>query len=389
MSLRAHNGRISVLIADDEAAVRDALIAGLRVNAIFVVVGSVADGDEAVRLAAELRPDVALVDFNMPNGGRHAVSGILAQSPTTRVVALSGAREQTVVLEMLQAGAASYVVKGADPEEISETILRSARGESILSAEVAGGVLEELATHLDHRELTQREVQLIRERIEHVIDGDLIVPAFQPIVDLSTGQRVGLEALSRFPAEPAQSPEVWFNDADRVELRAELELAAARTAIRRFREVSPAGYLALNASPETLDQCGSLLDELASHQVVIEITEHAAIDDYEALAPALDRLRSRGALLAVDDAGAGFASLRHALHLSPDIIKLDVSLTHGVDQDSRRRALATGLIGFAAELGAAIVAEGIETQAELDTLRDLGVTYGQGFFLAEPAPLSP
>jgi EAL domain-containing protein (putative c-di-GMP-specific phosphodiesterase class I) len=112
-----------------------------------------------------------------------------------------------------------------------------------------------------------------------------------------------------------------------------------------------------------------------------------AIDDYDTLRLWLDALGDRGVRLTVDDAGAGFASLRHTLQLSPDFIKLDISLIRGIDADRRRQALATGLIGFADELGAAIIAEGIETQAELETLRNLGVRYGQGYFLANPGPL--
>jgi EAL domain-containing protein (putative c-di-GMP-specific phosphodiesterase class I) len=158
-------------------------------------------------------------------------------------------------------------------------------------------------------------------------------------------------------------------------------------AVARFREANPDTYLALNASPETLPSCGELFHDSDPPQAVIEITEHAAIDNYGALAPVLDALRQDGLRIAVDDAGAGFASLRHALHLSPDFIKLDVSLTRGIDTDPRRRALAAGLIGFANELGAEIIAEGIETKAELTALQELRVSYGQGYYLAKPAPL--
>jgi EAL domain-containing protein (putative c-di-GMP-specific phosphodiesterase class I) len=220
-----------------------------------------------------------------------------------------------------------------------------------------------------------------------VIDEALLEPVFQPIVDLTSGRAVGYEALTRFAAEPAQSPDRWFADADLVGLRTELELAAAQMAITRFAAVDQSRYISLNASPATLPSCCNLVEALEPGRIVIEITEHAAIDDYEALAPAVNQLRERGTLLAVDDAGAGFASFRHTLLLSPDFIKLDISLTRDIDSDRRRRALAAALIGFANELDATIIAEGIQTAAELKALRELGVTHGQGHLLANPGPL--
>jgi EAL domain-containing protein (putative c-di-GMP-specific phosphodiesterase class I) len=125
----------------------------------------------------------------------------------------------------------------------------------------------------------------------------------------------------------------------------------------------------------------------AADRIVIEITEHAQVDDYAALNEALALLREHKVRLAIDDAGAGFASLQHIIRLAPDFIKLDITLTRGIGGDPVRRALATALISFADEIGAAIIAEGIETEDEFDTLRGLGVAFGQGFYLGEPGPL--
>jgi EAL domain-containing protein (putative c-di-GMP-specific phosphodiesterase class I)/CheY-like chemotaxis protein len=378
-----------VLIADDEQLVRDALADSIGSSSSCEVVGTASRGEEAIRLAGLVLPDVALVDVNMPGGGKKAVRGILACSPQTRVVVLSGSEDRATVLAVLRAGAAGYVVKSDGPNGIVDAIVRSARGESILSPEITGGVLDELALQLEHRELGESEARQAVERVRRVLDERRFETVFQPIIDLADGRSVGFEALTRFPGSSLQGPEVWFADAGAVGLRIELELATAAEAVRRFGQRLPGAFLALNFSPTTLPYCRGVLQQLGGQQIVVEITEHAAIDDYEALAPSLDALRADGVLLAVDDAGAGFASLRHALHLSPDIIKLDVSLTRGIDGDRRRHALATGLIGFAKELGASIVAEGIETTAELETLRELGVSCGQGFYLARPGPLPP
>jgi EAL domain-containing protein (putative c-di-GMP-specific phosphodiesterase class I) len=121
---------------------------------------------------------------------------------------------------------------------------------------------------------------------------------------------------------------------------------------------------------------------------VAEVTEHARISDYGKLDRALAPLRRRGMRLAVDDAGAGFASLRHILRLNPDFIKLDRTLIDQIDRDRSKQALAAGLISFADKSGATIIAEGIERAAEVKTLVDLGVSYGQGYYLARPGPLS-
>ena len=182
---------------------------------------------------------------------------------------------------------------------------------------------------------------------------------------------------------------MWFADAAAAGLTLELELTAIRAALVELGRIPPASYLSLNMSPITAvsPQFAELLEDHQPERVVLEVTEHAPIEDYDELKEALHDLRAQGVRLAIDDAGAGFASLRHILQLDADVIKLDMSLTHHIDRDRAKRALAAGLISFASQIGAAIVAEGIETQSELETLRGLGVAYGQGFFLARPGDL--
>jgi EAL domain-containing protein (putative c-di-GMP-specific phosphodiesterase class I) len=123
-------------------------------------------------------------------------------------------------------------------------------------------------------------------------------------------------------------------------------------------------------------------------RLVFEITEHAEVADYERLNRELKPLRRRGLRLAVDDAGAGFARLRHILRIHPDIIKLDRSLVRGIDRDPVLRALSYSISAFGSAVGASVVAEGIQTHGELNALRFLGVDLGQGYLLQKPAPLS-
>jgi EAL domain-containing protein (putative c-di-GMP-specific phosphodiesterase class I) len=264
------------------------------------------------------------------------------------------------------------------------------RGDVVLSSEVMGDILEELTGRL---QVEGEEEQLLKdqsERIRAVLDSGPLSMVFQPIVDLEEDVVVGFEALARFPSAPDRPPETWFTEAAAVGLRLELELAAVKAALAALPEAPVEPYLSVNAMPETLasDGLAELLEAAPAHRLVVEITEHAPVRDYEALNKAMQRMRGRGIRLAVDDAGSGFASLRHILQLAPDIIKIDNALTRNVYKDPARRALAAGLISFAAELGATVVAEGIQSRHELDALRDLGVRYGQGFYLGRPGPIA-
>lgn len=221
-------------------------------------------------------------------------------------------------------------------------------------------------------------------RVQRILDADHVDMALQPIVDVSTMVPVGAEALARFPGE--DGPEAWFAEASAVGLRAPLELLAARCALARLADLDEHAYLAVNVSPAVACDHRFAQTVLAAppQRVVVEITEHAPVGDYGALHEALAPLRRAGVRLAVDDAGSGFASFRHILALHPDIIKLDIAITRGVNADPVRRALAGALVQFAEGLGARIVAEGVETQGELDTLMRLGVDSVQGHFLARP-----
>ena len=211
---------------------------------------------------------------------------------------------------------------------------------------------------------------------------------FQPIADLATGTVVAVEALARFAAEPVRPPNLWFAEAAEVGLGRPLELAAVEAALAHLPDFPAELSMAVNVSPATVTapEFSDLILGAPTNRIVIELTEHVEIRDYDIVIEALASLRAAGVRLAVDDAGAGFATLQHILTLQPDIIKLDIALTRGVDEDPVRRALARALVGFASEIGATIMAEGIETAGELETLRHLGVPSGQGFYLAHPGP---
>ena len=230
---------------------------------------------------------------------------------------------------------------------------------------------------------------LARERIELALAPNGVSLAFQPVVNLEDGKCMGVEALARFPGEPIRSPHLWFAEAHSVGLGVELEIAAVKLALSRQPELPADVFVAVNVGPlsVTSQALPELLAQADTQRVVIELTEHAEIGDYTSVTEAIAVVRSTGARLAIDDTGAGISSLAHILKLAPDFIKLDRALTTGIDRDPVRRALAASLVGFAKETGAIIVAEGIETAAELEILRGLGIRYGQGYHLGRPSAL--
>ncbi|MGZ4400455.1 MAG: EAL domain-containing protein [Gaiellaceae bacterium] len=382
---------VRVLVAEDDFTVREALCALIAGQPGLELVGAAGDGQEAIEMAEAERPDVALVDVRMPQGGgQHAARGINQRSPETKVIALSADESRDTVFEMLEAGVVGYLVKGSSIERLLESIQSAASGHASLSVEVTGEVIDEL---VEQRSMRRRADERRREqgdRIVRALEKERAMRmAFQPIYRLDDGQIIGAEALARFSDPPQRGPEEWFAEAGEVGLRVELELAAVRKALERLDDLPPNVSLAINASPSTAMGVAfhRLLAAADSARIVIEITEHAPVDDYDELNAALDRLRQIGVRLAIDDAGAGFASLRHILRLGPEAIKLDRSLIHGIANDRPQQALAVGLISFADKAGATIVAEGIETEEELEALRALGVRYGQGYLLARPGPL--
>jgi EAL domain-containing protein (putative c-di-GMP-specific phosphodiesterase class I) len=247
---------------------------------------------------------------------------------------------------------------------------------------------EIVAEQIDRQSLESEKRRLEWSRIQSVLEADDVDVEFQPVFDLADNTVVSLEALARFRREPTRPPNLWFSEAAEVGLGLELELAAVEAALDRLADFSPQVSLAINVSPATaistpfFDLVLPFADRL-----VIEITEHAQVDDYDRLAEALAPLRECGARLAIDDVGAGFASLRHILRLEPDIVKLDLTLTHAIARDPAREALASSLVHFAEGIDATIAAEGIESSEDLELLRSLGVTYGQGFYLARPSSL--
>jgi EAL domain-containing protein (putative c-di-GMP-specific phosphodiesterase class I) len=228
----------------------------------------------------------------------------------------------------------------------------------------------------------------IETRVLPVIEAGGPMIHLQPIVDLATGERVGFEALSRFPREWNLAPDVVFAQAHSVGVGAALELLAIGRAAEALDFVT--GYVSMNLSPAVLLEPASVafLARLPLDRVVLELSEHDPVDDYARLEEVIAPLRSAGMRLSIDDVGAGFSSLRHIVQTSPDVIKLDRSIVAGVASDRILMTLVRLLVQLAADCGSVSVAEGIEDEADAHTLRDLGVNYGQGWYFGRPAPVA-
>jgi PAS domain S-box-containing protein len=232
----------------------------------------------------------------------------------------------------------------------------------------------------------RREEAGTRAEMQRIVSGGELATVFQQVVRIGDGSIVGYEALTRFADETP--PDRRFAIAESVGAGAELERAAVRSAIAGAAHLPTGPWLSVNLSPSRLTEPG-IIDLLRSgsrgRPLVIEITERLAVDDYDAVRATLDELA--GFIeVAVDDAGAGFASLRHILELRPRYVKLDMQLVRGVDSDPARQALIAGMVYFARQSGCLLVAEGVQSEPERAVLHRLGVPLGQGYLFGRPMP---
>jgi diguanylate cyclase (GGDEF)-like protein len=353
-----------------------------------------ARGDEALKAVAQaLRSAVRDGDMVARVGGDEFVL-VLRDVDAGAARDLSERAREAVVraapAELRLACSAGYVCypSQAGPEadlvELANAALRVAKR--------AGGARTQ---RYDAEQVTTLPtVRAERLEIEALLEAEApIVPVFQPIVELRSGRVVGYEALARFTGADQRSPDAFFNQATRTGLGPQLEAVALAAALKAPGR--PHGtYLSLNCTPTAITSTlvrSSLPSDLSD--LVIEITEHELAPEDGSLEAGLAELRARGARIAVDDAGAGYAGLQQLMRVQPDLIKLDRSLVQGVDTDPARAALIEFFIVFAKRIEAQVCTEGIETAGELAALSTMGVALGQGYLLGRPAapwtPLAP
>jgi len=227
-------------------------------------------------------------------------------------------------------------------------------------------------------------------RVQGVLRERDVRMVFQPAFRVDTGEVAFVEALARFYAKPSQSPDRWFSMAAEVGLAVELELLAVKAVLAELAQLPEPVRVSINTSPQVIvsPEFAAMLEGAPLKRLIVEITEHDTVSHYCALNRALAPLRTQGLRVAVDDMGAGYSSLRHILQIRPDLVKLDVSLSRDIDKDPVRRALASALVSFARDTNSELVAEGVETKGELETLRSIGAEVVQGFLFGSPKPLT-
>ncbi|HEY1761811.1 MAG TPA: EAL domain-containing response regulator, partial [Acidimicrobiales bacterium] len=364
-----------ILIVDDEDAnVR--LMVRLLQRSGYLEVRALSDSREVLALVREWKPDLVLLDLHMPHvDGISVLNSIRAEQSLfdfLPVIVLTADASHDALVKAMNAGANDFLTK---PVDLDEVLLRvrnllafrlSHQALKNSNSALAMTLSQQMQQDDPQSEGHEDRIRAMESVLEH---GPTMV--FQPIVALATGLTVGVEALSRFDSD--RPTDRWFAEAAALGLGTELEIAAIESAFRQFERLGHDEFMAVNASPAVMfdDRFGELVRGHHRGRVVIEITEHQPVSDYAKLIAICQELREDEVRLAIDDAGAGYASLRHILMLRPDIIKFDIALTHGIDQDPVKRALAASLLQFSNELNATVTAEGIETEEELSTLRDL------------------
>jgi diguanylate cyclase (GGDEF)-like protein len=333
----------------------------------------------------QTQPGIALIDERLD--GAPEIVRRAADAPGLCGVLSDGTDPERLFLT-LGAGADGCVVRNGDATVMTANLVAAAAGRWQLPGAAWPRLIELSATTA--AETGAAAPAIGRDVLQDVIANRRFTMVFQPIVDVSTGAIAGLESLARFTAEPAHPPNVWLAEAERVDLRVRLEHELLRAAAATLPELPDHIAVSANLSAAAaLDPAlPAVLEGARLDRLVLEITDHRELGGYEPLSEALAGLRQAGLRLAVDDSGHGLSSLQHVALLAPSFMKLNRTLTHNADRDPTKRALAFALCTFASQLGAQVIAEGLETEGELRAVRALGVQFGQGYLVARPRPLA-
>ncbi|MGO1500461.1 MAG: sensor domain-containing phosphodiesterase [Marinobacter sp.] len=243
---------------------------------------------------------------------------------------------------------------------------------------------------LQEEQRISKDILARRKYIRDVLSAGGLEMVWQPIVDVDTDGLAAVESLARFKSDPYRPPSEWFDEAEGLGIGTEVEKSAFILGVAIKEHLPEKAYVACNLSGAAfLDPTfQEWLRQQDLKKVVLEITEHDVIEDYEELASSLAEFRKQGLRLAIDDFGAGYASFRHIVELSPDIVKLDISLVRDINCKPSIQSVVNALTRFAKDQGVQLVAEGVETEAELGMLRSLGITRVQGYFFHKPMPQS-
>jgi EAL domain-containing protein (putative c-di-GMP-specific phosphodiesterase class I) len=364
-----------ILIIEDEPDFVDTMRFFLE-NSNFRVISALTAEDGLVK--AGQNPDLILLDLNIPGSSGHDVCRRLKENSVTQHIPVVMLTSQTKTLDKVEAfnlGVADYIGKHFSFEEILARIKAVLRDRS---PEVSSQVKEE----------RNKRIMELRQ----IIESKEIRTFYQPIVVLSTRQPMGYEALTRGPKMSfLENPINLFSLATEVNMLFELESLCLGLALKRSGFISEKQILFLNIDPlvinagyfkNTIPWKDSLV---TPSQVSIEITERTCVKNFEKLSSELSYFRSMGVKISIDDAGEGYSSLNAIAELKPEFIKVNMNLVRNVNADSVKNSLIQVMAELAKKLNSQLVAEGIETEEEYQTLLGLGIEYGQGYLFAKPS----
>lgn len=371
-----------VLIVDDDDIVRRGL--GKVLERAGFEVELMANGADALACLARRPIDVVLSDIGMPQmGGLEILRAVRERDLDLPVVLITGAPDLQSAIDAMEYGAFRYLVKPATPEHLIETISRAARiHEMALLRREARGLDGEQGLQLGDR-------ASLDTHFDKALQALWI--AFQPILRAGSPQVFAYEALVRSAEPTLPGPRDLFDAAERLGRARELGRAIRRLVAESAPSAPPDALLFVNVHPDELADDELLLATsplgAIGRRVVLEITERSALDRVPTLGARIAQLRALGFRIAIDDLGAGYAGLTSFARLEPEIVKIDMTLVRGIDQSEQKQKIVRGITRLCvADLGLTVVCEGVETEAELATLRAQGLELFQGFYFARPSP---
>ncbi|MFA5143526.1 MAG: EAL domain-containing protein [Candidatus Omnitrophota bacterium] len=360
-----------ILLVDDEVDFAQTMAMRLQLRGYKVTM--VHDGAAALEKVKE-KPDLILLDVMMPVMGGYEICGRIRQDGATRnipVIMLTAKNMSRDKVEGLQIGADDYINKSADMEELF------ARIEALLRR---SGFSEDM---------DGEKLSLVKE-LKHIIQDGLVSVLFQPVCYLRPREIFAYEVLVRGPeGSRLENPEKLFQSALNCGMFLDLEMLYRRKALEKIGAEIDKKLFFFNCSPYIIEsgQFGEITALYGKpSQIVLEITERAEIKDFAVFCRTLRVINSQGFGIAVDDVGSGYSSLDSIAEIDPGYAKIDIALLRDIDTNVKKQNLVKAILSFCEQNKIITIAEGIETEKELDTLIGLGVKAGQGFFLGRPAP---
>jgi EAL domain-containing protein (putative c-di-GMP-specific phosphodiesterase class I) len=371
---------IQLLLVDDDAGIRRAYQRALVRNGWRVE--AVGSGKEAIERVQVVSFDAILSDISMPGmTGLEFLRAVREYDLDVPVVLMTGDPELDSAMRAVEYGAFRYLVKPVESGVLEDVVRRALRMHKM--ARLKREALELLG---DGRGLLGDRATL-EARFAKALD--LLWMAYQPIVCWPERSIFGYEALLRSGDPTLKNPGEFLEVAERLGRLHDLG-RAIRARVAKDAVEAPATttlFVNLHASDLNDDELYLAQSSLApiAQRVILEVTERASLDEVRSPRIRIQRLREMGFRVAVDDLGAGYAGLTSFTQLEPEIAKLDMSLVRGIDADPRRQSIVLSMKRLCHELGIVVVAEGVQTAGERDTLAEMGCNLLQGYLFAKPA----